>query len=212
MWCLDWKVRRIHAILDFTIWHLSAMCCENVASFERVTPRSRTCCFSWMVELSLLVYVVSSCVFLEVLLVYLISSNLSQLNNILLSSDHLYIELRSVWRRVVSIGVAMPFPTLVSSAKDDRKASATSLSMSPMRTRKRSGPRTEPWGTPETTGLGVDFLPFITTVWVLLVRNVALAKSRYMTSTPLPFSSSVVILSKWLRSWLRHDLPLQNPC
>ena len=65
----------------------------------------------------------------------------------------------------MSVRVAMPFSTRVSSAKHDRQAFATSLSMSLIRTRKRLGS----CGTPEITGLVVDFLPLMTTVWVLFV-------------------------------------------
>ena len=82
------------------------------------------------------------------LLSYRTSSNLSELNNILLITDQLYTALWLDCCLTVSAEVDIPLPTLISSAKD-YKVSTTSLPISPIRTRKRRGPRTEPWGTPD---------------------------------------------------------------
>ena len=59
----------------------------------------------------------------------------------------------------------------MSSANDDKNDDATVLSMSPMRTRKSSGPNTDPCGTPEVTGLVWDFFPSTITDWTLLVKK-----------------------------------------
>ena len=48
---------------------------------------------------------------------------------------------------------------------------ATVLSMSPMRTRKSSGPNTDPRGYPEVTGLGLDFFPSTSTDWTRFVKK-----------------------------------------
>ena len=55
--------------------------------------------------------------------------------------------------------VEMPIAAQVSSAKHETNAVATSLSMSPTRTRNKSGPTTDPCGTPDLTSAGISFVP-----------------------------------------------------
>ena len=63
------------------------------------------------------------------------------------------VYLIQIFLETVYIGLFKTLlPARVSSANDERKAFLTLASMSPMRTRKRRGPRTDPWGTPERTG------------------------------------------------------------
>ena len=40
-----------------------------------------------------------------------------------------------------------------------------------MKSKKRRGPKTEPWGTPEVTGSHEENLPLTTTRWRRLVKN-----------------------------------------
>ena len=56
---------------------------------------------------------------------------------------------RSTCKSQTSALVEMPLAARVSSAKLETNAVATSLSMSPMSTRNKSGPRTDPCGTPD---------------------------------------------------------------
>ena len=117
--------------------------------------------------------------------------------------------------------------TRVSSAKRDAKDTTRFVSRSLIMIIKRIGPRTVPWGTPDSTGEGVEIAPFAETCCVLLERNVwsqtptlppiraafsflqrmawstlskALAKSRYIVSTSLPDSRTLVMVSTWLIS------------
>ena len=62
-------------------------------------------------------------------------------------------------------------PYRVSLAKLDRNAEATVLSMSPRRIKKRSGPRTDHWGTPDFTSDTFECSPFTITVWLRPVRK-----------------------------------------
>ena len=65
----------------------------------------------------------------------------------------------------------MPFTARVSSAKLETNYVATSLSMSPMSTKNKSGPRTDPCGTPDLTYAGILFIPLTTTACLRLVRK-----------------------------------------
>ena len=56
---------------------------------------------------------------------------------------------RSICKSQTSALVEMPLAAQVSSAKLETNAVATSLSMSPMSTRNKSGLRTDPCGTPD---------------------------------------------------------------
>ena len=46
-----------------------------------------------------------------------------------------------------------------------------------MNNKKRVGPKTEPWGTQEVTGVVVEWVPFTTTNWVRLRRKAAIQAS-----------------------------------
>ena len=58
----------------------------------------------------------------------------------------------------------------VSSANSRVTSLVVQYCMSLIKSKKRSGPKTEPWGTPHAMGLVSDFVPFITVYWVLFVR------------------------------------------
>ena len=74
-------------------------------------------------------------------------SNVSELNDMLLSVHHLYTEFRSLCNVSASFSQSTSLPICVSSAKLDRKDATTSSSMSPINMRNIKGPRTDPWGT-----------------------------------------------------------------
>ena len=60
--------------------------------------------------------------------------------------------------------------------------------------RKRSGPRTVPWGTPESTASSLEWQPSIITLWVLDVRK-ALIQSRMVPD--IPQNSSLLMSLRW---------------
>ena len=59
----------------------------------------------------------------------------------------------------------------MSSANSLISADLVYLGMSFMKTRKRSGPRTDPWGTPLVTETASEDSPSTTTLWVRPVRK-----------------------------------------
>ena len=63
---------------------------------------------------------------------------------------------RSTCKSQTSALVEMPFTARVSSAKLETNDVVTSLSMSPMSTKNKSGPRTDPCGTPDLTSTGIN--------------------------------------------------------
>ena len=157
----------------------------------------------------------------------------------LLLVAHWYTACRYNCRAFISSSQDISCPILASSAKLDMNDVPTSLSMSPISIRNRRGPITEPWGTPDKTGLREDLTPLTTTVWDRLLRKLfshwpscppmamassffrviplsslsnALVKSRYMTSTALPSSRCLVMRSKWASSWLWQERAARNPC
>ena len=166
-------------------------------------------------------------------------SILDELNSMLMFVAHWYTACRSNCKAFISSSLDISCPIPVSSVKLDMNDVATSLSLSPISIRNIRGPITEPWGTPDKTGLGEDLTPLTTTVWDRLLRKLcshwprcppmpmassffrmipmsslsnALAKSRYMTSTALPSSRCLVMRSKWASSWLRQEWAARNPC
>ena len=104
---------------------------------------------------------------------YRMNSNLSELNSILFLTAQQYTVSRSVCSCVISSLLAIAWPTRVSSAKLDRKEVTMSLSISPMRMRKRRGPKTDPCGTPDSAGLGWDFFPFTRMHWRRPLRKLS---------------------------------------
>ena len=140
----------------------------------------------------------------------------------LLFSVHLYTTFKSFWSCDFSAVLSVLCPILVSSAKLDKKADASSLSISPMRQRNSRGPSTDPCGTPERTGEGDERFPLTLIVcvlpvmkeWIHLPRlpltlrewsflskiskstlSKALAKSKYKVSTSCPSSMSCSMCS-----------------
>ena len=142
------------------------------------------------------------------------------------------------WRSNCKVSMSstelIPLATLVSSAKLDKNVDVISLSMSPIKTKNKRNPSTDPWGTPELTSdrsllatftMSACFLsvrkeythcpslPDMPMLWSFLIvtrkstLSKALVKSRYTTSTFWPLSSNRVIWSKWAISWLRQNLP-----
>ena len=105
--------------------------------------------------------------------------------------------------------------------------------------RKSSGPKTLPCGTPLNTSSSCEKVPLSPTFIVLEVRKSssrcnnfplipklfsflisrrcvtlsnAFRQSRYTTSKPYPSPNAFVQFSNVSRRLVRHDLPLQNPC
>ena len=115
------------------------------------------------------------------------SSNFSELNSMLLLVAHWHTACRSNYSAFISSSLDISCPILVSSAKLDMNDVATSLSMSPINIRNRRGPITEPWGTPDKTGLGEDLTPLTTTVWDRLLRKLC---SHWPSCPPMPMASS----------------------
>ena len=79
-------------------------------------------------------------------------------------------ESKSDWRTWLSCKLETVKYTAVSSANNltwDWIFSGRSF----MYNRKRSGPSTDPWGTPEVTGTSFEDSPSNTTVWVCPIKN-----------------------------------------
>ena len=104
---------------------------------------------------------------------YRMDSNLSELNFILFLTAQQYTVSRSACSCVITSLLAIAWPTRVSSAKLDRKEVTMSLSISPMRMRKRKALKTDPCDTPDSTGLGWDFFPFTRTHWRRPLRKLS---------------------------------------
>ena len=104
---------------------------------------------------------------------YPMDSNLSELNSILFLTAQQFTVSRSACSCVITSLLAIAWPTRVSPAKLDREEVTMSLSISPMRMRKRRALKTDPCGTPDSTGLGWDFFPFTRTHWRRPLRKLS---------------------------------------
>jgi len=89
--------------------------------------------------------------------------HLPLLNFIRLFSTHLSSLSRSCWMAAQPSGVSATHPTFVSSANLLRVRFILS-SRSLMSKLNKTGPSTDPWGTPLVTGLQLDSAPLMTTL------------------------------------------------
>ena len=99
-----------------------------------------------------------------------ITWHLPGLNSISQVLSQCWRDFKSGWSTWLSCMLVTVRYTAVSSANNltwDWMFSGRSL----MYNKKRSGPRTEPWGTPEVTLTSSDDSPSSTTVWVRPIRN-----------------------------------------
>ena len=123
----------------------------------------------------------------------------------LLRSAHPYIVSRSNCRAAQSMALNTGRPTLVSSAKlDTNDGEETFWSMSPISTRNKMGPKTDPWGTPDFTGAGSDGTPSTSTVCFRFVKK---ERIHFPTRPLIPRFSS---LRKVTPSQL-YQTPSKNP-
>ena len=108
---------------------------------------------------------------------------------------HVCTVLRSLWRVSTSSSFLI--------VRYRRLSSANSLIWVPsvrfwlislMYARKRRGPRTVPWGTPERTGAGDDLAPSTRTVSMRLDKNYRIQRRR---DSPMPREESFVRRISW---------------
>ena len=149
---------------------------DQEMSFVIVTPRSFTFAWGLISEPSAVTYSLNCCWngnsnrWFLLLAGGHISSNLFSWRSILFSSDH-FIELaRSDWSNSTSWVVLIAFFSRVSSAKLEMTECFIQDCRSFRYSMNKIGPRTVPWGTPEMTFAGYEWLPSITTVCCLLER------------------------------------------
>ena len=86
-------------------------------------------------------------------------SNLLELHFILFFDAHSYMLSKSFWKFCRSSMVLTQCPTLVSSAKLERKSVSMDLSMPKIIIRDKRGPSSEPCGTPEITSFTLELAP-----------------------------------------------------
>ena len=79
--------------------------------------------------------------------------------------------VRSVWRSTESLSFLMCRYRRQSSANSIASEVFTTSGRSLMKARNSSGPKTVPWGTPESTSFWEDFWPSKTTCWDRPLRN-----------------------------------------
>ena len=102
----------------------------------------------------------------------------------------------------------MPLQILVSSANEEERDQDDKFLLIPaICIRKRTGPRTVPWGTPDTTGSKFDILPSTATACFLEFG------SRNEESHSPTFPVIPQPLMEWRRTFVSHlSKALENQC
>ena len=141
---------------------------------------------------------------------------------------------------VLSLSICTGWISLVSSANLlTVDLSVSPISRSFMYIKKHSGPRTDPCTTELVTGLQLDLAPWVTTFCLRLLSQAvihcnmlpsipwalifvtsllcgtvlkAFARSRYTTSTGVPLSTDLVMISRYSSKLVVVDFPFLKPC
>ena len=150
----------------FSKWSNSFLCVLKFRVTERSTPRylaEETLSKTWLC----VVYGVCIRVLVRVTCN---TWHLPGLNSMSQWASHCWSLSRSLWRVAESSGPHIVRYTAVSSAKR-RTWDCTLSGKSLIYKRNNIGPRTEPCGTPEDTGIWSEHSPSSTTLWLLPIRK-----------------------------------------
>ena len=159
------------------ILHIICHCVDQDRSDVTVTPRSLKECTGSSSSPFDIVYIMhsetkgSSYIKLFLLLLWIMSSNLSSWSFMLLCLDHSITLSRSCCSNWTSCSHDICFDILVSSAKKLTLECMTHPWRSFMNKMKRIGPSTVPWGTPLNIQEMTECWPLRTTDWVRFTRN-----------------------------------------